>query len=235
MIRLSTLAIWLAAVAGAVFWGLKFMPSPTAPANTAVVGGQTTLPADSSALARGLGGGLAPLVASAEPQAPVVSTIDAARFVLTGIVTGPSSRQNLALIAMDGKPARPYRVGAQLTDGVVLASVNRYEVTLAPSRGAPAGATLQLAKLFASAGAAAQPGYYPPPQLPNIPPPMQPLLAAPVAEPPPPQASEAQPSPSAPTGRGLARIGANFAPADPAGVAKSGQQEAPSSAPVTTQ
>jgi general secretion pathway protein C len=236
MIRLSTLAIWLLAAATAVYWVLKFVPSPTAPANAAVVGGLTTLQPDSSALARGLGGGLVAVTAAAN-SAPVVSTIDAARFVLTGIVTGQGKQQNLALIAMDGKPARPYKVGAELTDGVVLVSVNRYEAGLGTSADAAPGATLQLPRLFASAGGANQPSFnpssgqmVPAPNVPQYIPPPTPMDVAPAAA----------ANPSAPNGQGVGRMGASFAPQDPAAMAKQGQQqrvqEVPASAPaITTQ
>jgi len=238
MIRLSTLAVWLLAVASAVYWVLKFVPSPSAPANAAVVGGLTTMQPDSSALARGLGGGLVAVTAAAQ-NAPVVSTIDAARFVLTGIVTGQGKQQNLALIAMDGKPARPYKVGAELTEGVVLVSVNRYEVGLATSADTAPGATLQIPRLFASAGGANQPGFNPssgqfvPAPNANVPqyiPPPTPMDVAPAAA----------ANPSAPNGQGVGRMGASFAPQDPAAMVKQGQQqrvqEVPASAPeITTQ
>jgi general secretion pathway protein C len=236
MIRLSTLAVWLLAVASAVYWVLKFVPSPSAPANAAVVGGLTTMQPDSSALARGLGGGLVAVTAAAN-SAPVVSTIDAARFVLTGIVTGQGKQQNLALIAMDGKPARPYKVGAELTDGVVLVSVNRYEAGLGNSADAAPGATLQLPRLFASAGGANQPSFnpssgqmVPAPNVPQYIPPPTPMDVAPGAA----------ANPSAPNGQGVGRMGASFAPQDPAAMAKQGQQqrvqEVPASAPaITTQ
>jgi general secretion pathway protein C len=129
--------------ASVVYWVLKFVQTTATPANAAVVSMNAAPAIDSAALARGLGGGIVPAATGA--PAPV-GGINASRFVLTGVVSGRFERQSIALIAVDGKPARPYRVGATVTDGVVLQSVQNRQAALASDKDAPVGATLELPK-----------------------------------------------------------------------------------------
>ncbi len=144
-IRLATFGLWLLAASSCVFWALRFVQGTATPANAAVVGSTAAPAIDSAALARGLGGGIVPVSATA-PATASNSNITAARFVLTGVVAGKAQRQSLALIAVDGKPARPYRVGASLTDGVVLKSVQGRQADLATSADSPVALTLELPK-----------------------------------------------------------------------------------------
>jgi general secretion pathway protein C len=190
-IRLATLLLWLLAAASGVFWALKLVQGTAVPANAAVVSTVTTNAIDSAALAKGLGGGL--VAPSATPSGP--SGISAARFVLTGIVTGSSTSENLALIAVDGKPARPYRIGAALTDGVVLKSLDKRQVALAASTNMPASVTLEMPKQTSAVAGSAMPAP-PRPQPTPAPPPTVTLPMATV------------PDPTATAGQNLARPGA---------------------------
>jgi general secretion pathway protein C len=168
LIPLATFGLWLLAAAGGVYWALKFVQGTATPANAAVVTAAPVASVDSQALARGLGGGLgAAAVVAASPVAAPAAGIIAARFVLSGVVEGKTARHSLALIAVDGKPARPYRVGAQLAEGVVLAAVQRRQALLSPNTGKAGAVTLELAKANAPATAAAIP-YTAPVQLPPV-------------------------------------------------------------------
>ncbi|MGA8513914.1 MAG: type II secretion system protein N, partial [Burkholderiaceae bacterium] len=170
LIPLATFALWLLAVAGGVYWALKFVQGTATPANAAVVTSLPPASVDSQALARGFGGGLGAIATEvASPVAAPAAGIIASRFVLSGVVEGKTARQSLALIAVDGKPARPYRVGAQLAEGVVLASVQRRQALLSPNTGKAGAVTLELAKAntTATATASAIP-YTPPVQLPPV-------------------------------------------------------------------
>jgi general secretion pathway protein C len=82
--------------------------------------------------------------ASPTPEAVDVSS---SRFKLLGVVAGGHG-QGRALIAADGKTAKPYRVGAPVEDGLVLKSVSPRSAELARSLEAPAGMTLELPKLI---------------------------------------------------------------------------------------
>jgi general secretion pathway protein C len=144
--RWWTFVMWAAAAATALFWGLKLFVTPApVPARTPV--------AAPAALARGdltrlLGVDAAPVVADVPAEPP-----PDARFQLLGVVS-PRSRQSaaegLAVIAVDGKPARAYRVGAVVEGQTVLQSVGARGAQLGP-RG---GATLVALNLVPPAAAA---------------------------------------------------------------------------------
>ncbi len=100
-------------------------------------------PANPQALARALGGGNA----VAGPQAAVVAAASVAgRLALVGVVAN-RNRGGAALISIDGKPARPYRVGARVDDALVLQSVAPRRAVLADSLQGPASLTLELPPL----------------------------------------------------------------------------------------
>jgi len=86
------------------------------------------------AVVRGLGG--APVAALVQPSL-------ASRFQLVGAVAG-GPLQGAALLAIDGKPAKPYRLGAVVLDGMVLQSVQARRVSLGATMSGPAILTLDL-------------------------------------------------------------------------------------------
>lgn len=92
---------------------------------------------DVAAVARVLGA-----VPASQPMAaaPVVLS---SRYQLLGVVFRPGQR-GAALIALDGKPPRPYVVGAALEDGLLLQSVDRRAVKLGPALNGPASVELSL-------------------------------------------------------------------------------------------
>jgi general secretion pathway protein C len=134
--RLATFFLSLLAAATVVYWGLKLAGSSGAggpmPAQAALPGPLV----DSGAVARILGGGQQAVVAT-----PVASA--SSRFALSGLI---ADGQHLggALIAVDGKPPKPYRVGAKVDGSLVLQSVTPRTATLAPDVDAPATLTLEL-------------------------------------------------------------------------------------------
>ncbi|MFZ5487446.1 MAG: type II secretion system protein N [Pseudomonadota bacterium] len=134
-VRLATFVLWLLAAASVAYWGLRLAGRTQDVALPAVV----TAPAapDVQAIARLLGAGAAP-VAAAAPQASLAS-----RFALIGVLAGQHSGGGAALIAIDGKPPKPYRVGAQVEDGLVLLALGPREARLGPP-GGPATLTLEL-------------------------------------------------------------------------------------------
>jgi general secretion pathway protein C len=75
---------------------------------------------DVTALARSLG---------AAPVQVVAAPSLASRFQLLGVLTG-GPYAGAALMAVDGKPAKPFRVGAVVADGLVLQSVQGRRVNL---------------------------------------------------------------------------------------------------------
>jgi len=92
--------------------------------------------ADAEAVGRLLG------VISAQNAAPVAPEA-ASRFALSGVVADPSN-QGAALISIDGKPPRPFRVGSRVGENYVLQSVGVRAATLGAQVDGPPAFTLQL-------------------------------------------------------------------------------------------
>jgi general secretion pathway protein C len=121
----------LAALAGlsAVYWVLK-LGGPSAAVNAPVSAGRSVAAPDPGAIARLLGG-----TATAMPAAAPALASLASRLQLVGVVAGASSGGGAAVISVDGKPAKPYRVGSQLEEGLVLQSVRGRQAVVAPANG----------------------------------------------------------------------------------------------------
>jgi general secretion pathway protein C len=137
--RWATFLVWAAVAASAVAWGLKIFVRPPAAPPQALV-------AEAGRAARGdltrLLGVDAPAPVAAKAPVPAAD----ARFKLVGVVSPRSpqaAREGLALIAVDGKPPRAYRVGAVVEDAHVLQAVNPRGATLGPANG-PALVALKL-------------------------------------------------------------------------------------------
>ena len=131
----ATFVLWALVAASAVVWGLKSSGRATGP--TAEPALARTAPADPAVVARLLGS--SPTVA-----APVASL--SSRFVLTGVVAS-RSHQGAALIAVDGRPAKPFRVGSAVDEGLLLQSVESRRAVLAANVQGPAVLTLELPPL----------------------------------------------------------------------------------------
>ena len=75
-------------------------------------------------------------------QVPVAPSL-ASRFQLQGVLAGGGS-QGVALIAVDGKSAKPYRVGAWVTEGLVLQSAQGRRISLGAALNTPEMVVLEL-------------------------------------------------------------------------------------------
>jgi general secretion pathway protein C len=166
--RWWTFIVWALAAASALAWGLKlFVRPPPAPPQALVAGAAGPARGDLTQL---LGADAAPVAALAAPE-PVAD----ARFQLVGVVSPRSpqaAREGLALIAVDGKPPRAYRVGAVVDGAHVLQGVEARGATLGPRDGAPAVA-LRLPPPAAAATGVLPPamprsGVVPPPRPPGV-------------------------------------------------------------------
>ncbi len=162
--------IWAAVLACAVAWGLPlFTHSTPLPPGTSLA---APLPPVGAGLSRLLG------QPAAQPVAQTQVVVADSRFRLVGVVAprqGSGSANGLALIEVDGKPARAWRVGRELEPGMRLLSVGHRQAQLGAGAGSPS-LTLQLPALAEAqrgrpgdpAAAMAQPG------LPGLPPGLQP-------------------------------------------------------------
>jgi general secretion pathway protein C len=140
-LRSATFLVAALAAASATFWVLKWTGTGPARAPGELVFAEAP-PADPQAVARLLGGGQTG--AAMAPGAPVPSA--ASRFKLMGVVA-ERGQGGYALIAIDGKPARPYTVGAAVEGALVLQSVAPRSAALAPGVDAVPAFTLELPKL----------------------------------------------------------------------------------------
>jgi general secretion pathway protein C len=133
-VRLTTLALWALAAASAAFWGLRLSTPaslPAAPASPAAVAAP-----DVQAMARLLGVQPSAAMASAQPAA-------GSRYALVGLLAGQDGASGAALIAVAGRPAKPFRVGSTVDGDLVLQSLDAHAAKLGPA-GAQATLTLSV-------------------------------------------------------------------------------------------
>ena len=135
--RMAAFILAGVAAASMVFWALKTVGRPADTSAPAIASGVAAA-IDPLAVARALGGGRVPV--------PAASAGLASRFSLVGVLAD-SSAGGVAIIAVDGAPPKPFRVGAWLSDGLVLQSVSGRKATLGSERGGPAAVTLELPAL----------------------------------------------------------------------------------------
>ena len=146
--RLSAFVIWSLVAATLVFWALRLgVRSAPAPSYAVPAERSTPLRGDLARLF-----GAAPVLASANdarPEAP-------SRYRLLGVMaprpnSGAAQDYGFALIAIDGKPARAYSVGASLDSGLVLQSVGLRTASLGSATGGAQSVLLELPRLPAPA------------------------------------------------------------------------------------
>ncbi|MCW8181897.1 prepilin-type N-terminal cleavage/methylation domain-containing protein [Verminephrobacter eiseniae] len=94
---------------------------------------------DAQALARLLGA-----LPSSAPGAAAPVAAPPGRFALIGVLSGRRSGGGAALIAVDGKPARPFRIGAAVDQGLLLQTLAPRQARLGPHMGGPATVILDM-------------------------------------------------------------------------------------------
>jgi general secretion pathway protein C len=195
--RAFAFVIWAALVASAVFWVLRLTASSRPPPPHAVTVAESPVRGD---LGRLLG---------AEPvgEQPAAPTVSDSAFKLVGVVApGKGVRAGVALISVEGQPAKPYRVGAMVEDLMLLA-VEQRAASLGPREG-PATLKLELPALpppsTGTLPAASLDPPQPPPGVPRqgvlprnrLPPPVaMPPQIQPMEPTPPPEEEEQPPQP----------------------------------------
>lgn len=137
--RLAAGLLACAAAASLTYWGLQItastlsaQPSPAIPARLPEV-------ASPEQIARLLAAPAAR--ADANAAAPT-----SGRFQLTGVAAGVSGR-GVAIISVDGRPARPFTVGLPVAEGLLLQSVQGRRAQLGPDPKGPATLVLELPPL----------------------------------------------------------------------------------------
>lgn len=137
--RLLAFALWAAVAATAVFWGLRLaVRAPAAPPHAVAAAGPAAA-GDWSAVF----GTAAVATDGAAPAPPP----EAERFKLLGVVAPRTGgRGGVALLAVDDKPPRAVRAGAQVDGEWVLQEVRPRGISLGP-RGGDAAVQLELPPL----------------------------------------------------------------------------------------
>ncbi|MFM2447857.1 MAG: ral secretion pathway protein [Pseudomonadota bacterium] len=137
--RAAAFLIWALVAATMVFWLLRLTAQGPS-INHATLASPQALPSRAD-LSRVLGS--TPVTATPATAAPELSS----RFVLTGVMApkkstagasnSPVQGVGLALIAVDGQPAKPYALGAKLDGQLVLLSVTLRTASIGPEGGPP--------------------------------------------------------------------------------------------------
>ena len=132
--RFTSLLVWAVVAYSAVVFALQW--GGGVPVDAVVAGSEQkqVLPeVDALAVSKALG------------AAPVQSASAslASRFVLVGVMDGGPT-QGVALISVDGKPAKPYRLGQTVTDGFVVLATGPKKAELGPQLGAASSLVLEL-------------------------------------------------------------------------------------------
>lgn len=133
--RLSAFLVWALVAAGVAFWGLRLMVrAAPLPSHVQTVDARAVAAGDFTRML-----GAAPVV---QAEAPVAAA-ESNRFKLLGVLApapdasgANPSQGGVALIAVDGRPARPYRVGAELDGGFVVLGLGRRSASIGPKGGA---------------------------------------------------------------------------------------------------
>lgn len=133
--RAATAVVWAGVVVSGWYWtqvGLATAGRPMIDAPSVLGAPEILRPLE-----------LARLLGAAAPVASGPGPGPADRFILSGVIASLVGK-GAALISVDGKPARPFEVGAELAPGYVLVSVAQREAMLAEGLFAPVRAVLAL-------------------------------------------------------------------------------------------
>lgn len=133
-LRLTSLLVWAVVAYSAVVFALQW--GGGVPVDAVVAGSeqkQVSPDVDSLSVSKALG------------AAPVQSASAslASRFVLVGVMDGGPS-QGVALISVDGKPAKPFRLGQTVSDGLVVVGTGPKKAELGPQMGVTSSLVLEL-------------------------------------------------------------------------------------------
>ena len=145
--RLSALVIWAAVAASLAYWGLRWLAQPIAvPANALSVSMDSGSKGDFRRLLSG------PAAASPQTVDAATQSALAGRIQLQGaFASGDASGfGGVALLSVDGQPARAVRVGQSVEGAMVLQRVDASGAQIGPADG-PAALTLALPSLPAPA------------------------------------------------------------------------------------
>jgi general secretion pathway protein C len=126
-VKITTFLLWALAAGSATFWVLQAIGSTSregAPSKQIAATSAAPEPSKTPQIAMALG--------AKNPVAPTAAGAIAAaqaRLQLQGVVAN-GAKGGAALISVDGKPAKPYRVGAAIEDGLEVTSIKPREASI---------------------------------------------------------------------------------------------------------
>jgi len=140
--RIFALIIWAAVAASLAYWGLRWLARPTGvPANATPVSMDGGTKGDIHRLLAG------PTKASKDANQvnPGLASMLSGRIKLLGVIAPRAGEQTagIALLSVDGKPPRAFRLGATVDGEMVLQSLTQRGAQIGPANG-PAAINLDL-------------------------------------------------------------------------------------------
>lgn len=138
--RILALLVWALVAASAAHWGLRWLVKPTAlPPGTGAVSMASVPRGDIVKLLSG------PAPVESSMPDPNQQSALAARVQLLGVVAprGGGNGPGVALLVVDGKPARAFKTGHAVDGDLIVQTVTQQNVAIGP-RGGPAALTLDL-------------------------------------------------------------------------------------------
>ena len=140
LIRLLTFLLAALAAGSGLFWVLHWPAIPGAPVRPMAAAPDVRIDSDKIAL---LLGASANPAAGDSPAAPVSTQYKLLGVIAQGDARSQASRGS-ALIATEGAPAKPYRVGDEVAGGLVLQAVKARSVSLGQAGQTQSAVTLEL-------------------------------------------------------------------------------------------
>ena len=139
---LVTTAVWAVLGLSAVAWGLALWPSDSQPLAVSLASVEVTpMPVLQAAdIAKVLGSSSA-----APASSPVAAAPTAVGMSLLGVAMAGKANA-IAIISLDGQPAKPFHVGATVSTGLVLQAVTSTQALLGSALKSPTLSTLELPK-----------------------------------------------------------------------------------------
>ena len=140
-----TLAIWLALGWSGAAWVLRALQAPSAAPASGPSPSSAGSPMGAASGAAAVGPEAARLLgAPASSAAEVVASPTlVSRLKLVGVASAGAQR-GAALIGIDGQTPKPYRIGQEVVDGLVLLSVDRLAARLGAQVGGPSALQLDM-------------------------------------------------------------------------------------------
>ncbi len=134
VLLISTALVWAAVAYSSVGWFLRDNPTSSGRSSSVAIAQPVGEAFDSQAVERALG---------AQAQVAQAAPTLASRFQLVGVLNADAN-SGVALISVDGKPAKPFRVGKPIAEGLVVQSTQAKRVQIGATLDGPSTLSLDL-------------------------------------------------------------------------------------------